>query len=229
MKKIRLFAIIALSAICVNVSAQEVSPSGWQYGWLQYNSGSTRSDYAYYNKMKFSGVSLGYSKTFGISDRWPLYLDAGIGVQYSYDKITASLTQEDKSIQYSTKKFRMLSAKIPVNITYKYDIPNINLSVLPFFGLNFRFNILASQNTDNIIMKNGEISYQDKHTENCFDSDDMGKSDYTWNRFQAGWELGVKAIYDNKYMLGLSYGKDFNEIGKNTKIHTTSLTLGYIF
>jgi hypothetical protein len=231
MKKARLFAIVTMMVLGFNASAQkaQIIPDGWQSVWFQWNPSSTRSDYHYYNNMKFNGISLGYSKAFSVSKNLPLYLEAGLGVQYSYDKKTASNSLEDLSIQYSTKKFRMLSAKVPVTLAYKYDIPNIKVSVLPFIGVNFRFNALARQNTENIIMKNGEILYQERHKADCFDSDDMGKSDYTWNRFQAGWEFGVKATYDSKYMIGLSYGKDFNEIGKNTKIHTTSLTLGYIF
>ena len=231
MKKVKLLAIVAMLAIGINASAQkaQVLPCGWQSVWFQWNPSSTRSDYDYYNNMKFNGISLGYSKAFSVSKELPLYLEAGIGIQYSYDKKTASAPMEDLSIQYSTKKFRMLSAKIPVSLSYKYDIPNIKVSVLPFIGVNFRVNALARQNTENVIMKNGVITYQQRSKADCFDSDDMGKSDFTWNRFQAGWEFGVKATYDSKYLIGLSYGKDFNEIGKNTKIHTTSLTLGYLF
>lgn len=228
MKKLRLFAIVAMMAIGINASAQksQIIPGGWQSVWFQWNPSSTRSDYDYYNNMHFNGISLGYSKAFSISKDLPLYLEAGIGVQYSYDKKTASAPLEDLSIQYSTKKFRMLSAKVPVTIAYKYDIPNIKVSVLPFIGVSFRFNALARQNTENILMKNGLILEQNHSKADCFDSDDMGS---TWNRFQARWEFGVKATYDNKYLIGMSYGKDFNEIGKNTKIHTTSFTLGYIF
>ena len=110
----------------------------------------------------------------------------------------------------------MLSAKVPVQLLYKWDVPYSKFSLLPYFGLNFRFNILAKQKKEDIMMKaNGEIVDQKKATIDCFDSGDMGKSDYTWNRFQAGWELGVKATYDSKYMIGFSYGTDFNEIGKN--------------
>ncbi|MBQ9163558.1 MAG: outer membrane beta-barrel protein [Bacteroidaceae bacterium] len=234
MKKMKFVALVALMTLAASASAQTakktVTPATWQTVWFQYNPSSTKSDYDYYNNLKFTGLSLGYSKAFHVSQKLPLYVEGGIGVQYSYDKNTISAKADETTTEYLTNKYRMLSAKVPVQLLYKWDVPYSKFSLLPYFGLNFRFNILAKQKKEDIMMKaNGEIVDQKKATIDCFDSGDMGKSDYTWNRFQVGWELGVKATYDSKYMIGFSYGTDFNEIGKNTSIHTTTLQLGYMF
>lgn len=56
---------------------------------------------------------------------------------------------------------------------------------------------------------------------------DMGGTDATWNRFQIGWQIGLNARFNSKFLLGLSYGTDFSEIHKKGKIKTTSITIGY--
>lgn len=45
-------------------------------------------------------------------------------------------------------KFNMLSWNIPVNFSYRYSI-NDNLSIDPYIGLNFKFNILAQADIEN--------------------------------------------------------------------------------
>ena len=62
-----------------------------------------------------------------------------------------------------------------------------------------------------------------------FSKKDMGSSSATWKRFQIGWQIGVKARLSRQFQLGVSYGSDFNEIAKKTKIATTSVNIGYTF
>ena len=52
--------------------------------------------------------------------------------------------------------------------------------------------------------------------------------DYVWNRFQAGWHIGVSLDYKTLH-IGVEYGKDFNELCKKAKLSTTSITLGVNF
>lgn len=71
-----------------------------------------------------------------------------------------------------------------------------------------------------------------------FDNDDMEDDDFTWNRFQMGWQIGVNVNFQKAY-LGLSYGGDFTKTvkymdgltgsGKDYKMKTTSITLGFKF
>ena len=77
-------ALVALMTLAASASAQTakktVTPATWQTVWFQYNPSSTKSDYDYYNNLKFTGLSLGYSKAFHVSQKLPLYVEGGIGV-----------------------------------------------------------------------------------------------------------------------------------------------------
>ena len=60
----------------------------------------------------------------------------------------------------------------------------------------------------------------------------MGDKDYTWNRFQLGWHVGVGFNYKALY-LGVNYGTDFINAYKHKKSHVSSgnlaVTVGYCF
>jgi len=55
-----------------------------------------------------------------------------------------------------------------------------------------------------------------------------GDKDYTWKRFQMGWQVGVGLNYNSLY-IGVGYTKDFIELCKKTKMGYASITLGYNF
>ena len=74
-----------------------------------------------------------------------------------------------------------------------------------------------------------EEYYGLQESRSLFDEDDMGDKDYTWKRFQIGWQIGVNARISNSFLLGVSYGTDFSEIVKDGKMKTTSVTVGYCF
>ena len=63
MKKMKFVALVALMTLAASASAQTakktVTPATWQTVWFQYNPSSTKSDYDYYNNLKFTGLSLG--------------------------------------------------------------------------------------------------------------------------------------------------------------------------
>ena len=119
-----------------------------------------------------------------------------------------------------SNKFNMWSLKAPINFLYRYDIPNSPVSLLPFVGVNLRYNISGKQEDYN--------GYKSSEKD-VFDDKEMGGSDYTYNRFQFGWHVGMKAIFLKHIMVGLSYGTDFTEIAKKIKINTLTITAGYTF
>ncbi len=227
MKKIQFIALVALMATSLTVSAQSTSTSvdkGWSTFWFQWSPSKTKSDITDFNKISFTGLSLGYSRAFSVSPTIPLYAEAGIGAQYSFNKDTDHY--EDDGIFYVTKKHNALSARVPVNLMYKWDIPYSKFALMPYFGVNFRFNILAKENRERTDVVNGVILSTENRKADCFDDDDMEK---TWSRFQAGWELGFKVAYNNTYQIGIAWGKDFNDFAHNTKAKYTNITLGYMF
>lgn len=213
-------------------SSAGVNTDGWNTVYFQWNPSSFKIDN---ESESFTGLSLGWSKAFSVSKSAPVFVEAGVGLQYSF-KSWDDEDFNDEMEEYDTSlkiKFSMFSLKVPVNIMYKWDIPNSKVSLIPYAGLNFRFNITAKEKYDfsGDYAEEAEEIFEDYGyilDANLFDKDDMGE-DGTWNRFQIGWQIGVNARFNNKFLVGVSYGTDFSEIADDCKIKTTSITLGYCF
>lgn len=253
MNKIKLFAASALLAVGTTASAQFTNSSSvssqpakagveeWSTFYVQWNPSTIAVDLKGADDCSFTGLSLGYSKAFGIARNTPLFIEAGIGLQYSFFTDDEAYDYGGEISNYGARpsedKYNMLSAKIPVNLTYSWQIPNSKVTVAPYAGLTMRFNIFGNKKTelevgkdyDGDAEKDYEEEYDVKLDKNLFDKDDMGDKDATWKRFQIGWQIGVNARFNNNLMLGVSYGSDFSELCKKTKINTTSVTLGYCF
>lgn len=249
MKAIKLLAVAALLAASTTVSAQFTNASksssssaantdGWSTFYVQWNPSSINVDSKNVDDQSFTGLSIGYSKAFCITSGTPLFIEAGIGLQYSFYTLDYK-DDLDRTFSYCEpeEKFNMLSAKVPVNLMYNFQITNSNISIAPYAGLYFRFNIIGKSKTE-VNAKSGykesdaEERWEDeemKIDKNLFDKDDMGSKDATWNRFQVGWQIGVNARFNDSFLLGISYGSDFSELYKKAKISTTSITLGYCF
>ena len=135
----------------------------------------------------------------------------------------------------------MLSAIAPAHILYKWDIPSSKLSLMPFVGLNFRFDIVGRNRREAARIKDGAIQDFDKKSYDLYkDANDVTYDPETnnviseyhhqgWDRFQWGWEFGAKLQYNNRFTVGLSWGRDFNDFAKNSKIRQRCITLEYNF
>ena len=139
MKNLKLFAAAVMLAACTSASAQfsnakgsssSVDTEGWNTVWVQYNPGSWMPDEG--DNMSFNSVSLGYSKAFSVSKSLPLFVEAGAGLQYTW-----SDEGSDEDMDVNT---HLLSLKIPVDLMYKFDIPNSSVSIMPYLGVNLRYN-----------------------------------------------------------------------------------------
>lgn len=233
-----IFAAVLLAGICTSASAQFATqtsasaptatntPSeGWSSFYVQYNPGTVSPDEG--EDLDFTGVSVGFNKYTSISQSAPLFLEYGAALQYSWN------SEEEDDI---TTKYNMFSAKIPVNVTYAFAIPNSKITIAPYAGLNLRLNLFGNRkyevdglgSYEDEFWEEMEEEYGIKQEANLFDKDDMGHKDATWKRFQIGWQIGVNVNFQKAY-LGVSYGSDFTEIVKDCKMKTTSITLGYKF
>ena len=227
MKMKNFFSAVLLMAVSSSVSAQFASsPSasvpdgdfeeGWGSFYVQYNPATFSVDGG--TDIDLSGVSIGYNRAFGISRSVPIYIATGLGVQYLWCSEDAILGLDgDYDFLYGRIKCHLVSLKLPVNLMYAYDFPNSDISVAPYVGLDFRYNVFGvSQETSEY----SSVWY------NLFDDDDMYGN--AFKRFQVGWHIGVN-LNVNKVMLGVSYGSDFSEIVEECRIKTTSFTLGFKF
>lgn len=231
MKKIKFFALAALLAInsgayaqftnsTSSTSSSSVNTDGWNSFWVEWNPSTISSDtqgqgdYGSGSSSKsqsFTAFSAGLSRAFSLTQGASLFLEAGGGVQYSFASDFGSKGTD----------FNMLSVKVPLSLIYLLDIPNSSLSLMPYAGIDLRFNIL------------GKIKYGDEYVSgsnsgslNLFDKEEMGEP---WNRFQIGWHVGLKARLGQSFMLGASYGMDFSEIYEKTHINTVTVSLGFAF
>lgn len=247
MKTFKLLAIAAMMVVSTTVQAKSKpgrggAADGWRTLYVQWNPGSISPKKG--DSQSFTGLSVGVSKAIRVSKSAPLYVEGGIALQYSFYSEEAEQLDEGISTEICDpeNKFSMFSAKIPVNFVYNWKLPDSNVTLSPFAGLTLRFNfsgkITTEYNWDQDYIEEHrdermgdeefEALYGDKEV-NLFDKEDMGSSDATWKRLQIGWQIGVNARFSKKYLVGISYGTDFSEICKKTKIHTTSVTLGYCF
>ena len=233
MKTTRFFMMACLMTLAATTaSAQSSNASsdlrGWNSAWVEWNPSTFKIDVKDADNQSFTGFSAGYSHAFGIMPSKPVFVEAGLGVQYSHYE---EKFQEEHQDYYSGdswmvnthQSFDMWSVKIPVNLLYKYDMPNSSVSLMPFVGANLRYNVSATRHD------NTGDNYGMPSEFNLFDEDDMGSSKNTWSRFQVGWNVGVKALFGKHIMAGLSYGNDLSEIAKKTKISTTTISVGYVF
>ncbi len=106
-------------------------------------------------------------------------------------------------------KLKMWSLQVPVSVGYKWAI-NDDWSLFPNVGVYFRGNISG---------KVGDVDMFE---------DDEANGVEACKRFQAGLHVGVTANYQN-FNLGVKYGLDMNEIEKDAKPKTLSVSLGYNF
>lgn len=191
---------------------------------------------------KLTGLSLGYTHGLNLTRQVPLFLELGFNFTYAFSK----QDYEDRGLKEDdgfTLRTNLFSLNVPVSLAYKLSF-NKRVSLTPFVGLNFRGNVSASskwkfndfeedfgyrwESEEDFwkYQEENETGMREK-TDLC-DKKETGNKDATWKRFQAGWQIGVGFNYKHLY-IGLSYGKDFNELCKKSKIAATRISLGYNF
>ncbi len=163
-----------------------------------------------------NGFQFKYLHGFSVSKSLPMFVEFGADIHYGTGK-------EDTSNDYVKNKYHVFDLAVPVNFAYRFQIADF-FAIKPFIGLNFKINLLEY---DHEYYGEGKSVWI-----NLFSSDDMGGSDYTWNRFQLGWHLGVDFEF-NKFFIGLNYGTDFIPAWKYKKNKVNSQTfnigLGFVF
>lgn len=240
MKSIKFFAVAAMMAVCTSASAQfsttqssstsTTSTDGWSSFWVEYNAVSVNIDEKGVDDESATGFSMGYSQAFPIAPNSPLFLEAGLGVQYTYNTNDDDLYYSDGYYYYELEdaelKTDLFSVKVPVNLIYAFELPNSTVQIMPFIGANLRYNLSGKRKYS----FEGDEDFDDDDLEmDVFDKKDMGSEKATWKRFQLGWHIGLKARFGDSFFAGVSYGSDFSELAKKTKLSTTSVTIGYTF
>ena len=167
--------------------------------------------------MDFTAFSIGWSNAFPIAKGTPIFLEAGVGLQY----FSFSDEVDDEEVE---TKINMFSARVPVNFVYKWNFNNSSFSLLPYIGFNLRYNISGKMKFE---YDDDYYDYDDDELD-LFDKKDMGKENVC-KRLQIGWQVGVKALFNDSFSIGLSYGSDLSEICKKCKSSSTNVSIAYHF
>lgn len=173
-----------------------------------------------------NGLGVSFIHGFNISKTLPMYIETGLKFTALFNKSTSSDDENIVGLEFY-QKYQYMHLSLPVNFSYKFNI-NDNFTINPYIGLNFKVNVLGrfiseyNYDGDNSYVEDYVNEYN-KEAEwiNVFSDDDetgMGGKDYTWNRFQLGWHIGV-GVDIKKFYVGVQYGTDFipaNKYKKNT-------------
>jgi hypothetical protein len=178
------------------------SLAGWQSFYVQYNPLDMHfSSDGFSANSGFSAITAGWNQAMPIAGATPLFFQYGVGIQYGWDSNDG-------------EKATLLSAKIPLNLVYSFQLPGTSVSLDPYAGIYGRAFII------------GKSSYEGESW-NYFSEDDMGEGN-TWNRFQLGAQFGINVNFSQFYA-GIGYGMDILEVTDDTTIRGLDITLGMKF
>ena len=207
MKKIKLFMVVCLLGIAATASAQFANSSSsgssdasaWQGFRASYLPLSINPDKG--EGIDLTGFQVGYVKSFAISANAPLFIETGANLLYASGEIVDDFDMN------------IFSVSVPINFGYQYAFSE-TARIFPYVGATLRGNIL------------GNYKFDDE-TVSIFD-DEWDNEGMKAKRFQIGWQVGVAATF-NQFVVGVSYGTDFNEIVEGGKVATTAISIGYNF
>lgn len=258
MKKLKLSLLAVFVGLVAAASAQTADTSGNNAATANRPVGHQAAKAISWNRIFFSyipsklvydapdvvsdnlkGFSAGYLRGFSLTRRVPLYMEVGAALQYGFSEsyTGSSDTSYDEEQGYMSTSYsgrvHMVSVNVPINLLYRFNI-NDRLSVSPYFGLDFRYNVAckAKFDTKNRYGEYGEYEEVGGNVSfNFFDKELMRQAGFEpFSRFQPGFHAGIGLDYRMLH-LAVDLGKDFYELsptGKG-KIRTTSITVGYNF
>lgn len=217
----KFFTLIAVCAVALAANAQIVSSSSRKITMAQTEFPNYNRLFISYAPMTLSGdgdsftaggFAVGWLGGWSVSKTAPVYVEGGLNLKYNH---------YSESDDYEKIKLTFLNLNVPINVSYKWNVPNVNgLSVAPYVGLHFTYNIIGKEEDE---WDNGYRHESDDYS--LFDEDEC---DYPANRFQLGWQAGVGFNYKALYV-GVGYSGEFTEYMENVNTGGITLTLGYNF
>lgn len=175
-----------------------------------------------------SGITAGYNKRMGLNvSSFPLYVDYGANFSYMFGSSEDIFEEDDYEGKYKTS-VNVASINVPLAVTTPFQVDNI--TILPYVGVNLRFNLFGKQKETVEASYDGE-DLSNSETYDLFNKDDMGG--YPFGRFQAGLNLGVNIEFE-KYTVGIGYVNDFSPVYDVEGLFTgtfsaATISVGYKF
>lgn len=162
--------------------------------------------------ISMNGFGVQYLHGFSLSRKLPMFIEVGGKLSMVFGSNDGEEVEIDDEYMKLQLKTQLMSLSVPVNYSYKFAI-NDKFAISPYVGLNFKLHLLGrmKNHIDASIDIEDYIEDYEENWVNIFSDDDedgMGDSDYTFNRFQMGWHVGV-GFQISKLYLGVQYGTDF--------------------
>lgn len=226
-----------------SVSSSDCCKSYNRIGVSYTNTGYTGHKYDFMedeDHISLNGFAIEYIHGFSVSKKLPMFVETGLKVNFGFGALEGD-EREAYDITLTPKlQVQDFYLAVPVNYAYKFCVGN-GCAITPYVGLNFKLHVLGRMR--NKVDLDGadpdDLGLEDEDLEgdwiSLFSDDDetgMGDKDYTWNRFQLGWHVGVGFNYKALY-LGVNYGTDFIKAFKYKSSSVNSgnmaVTLGFNF
>lgn len=179
-----------------------------------------------------NAFSLNYNQARQISYCYPLYVQYGAGLQYTFHTNKDQDDVKYNGTYYSggfISRSNVVTVNIPMNIMYCFTIPNIDVNLMPYAGLDFSWNVAAVQNYTEWISINGDKTSKTEKT-HMLSKDDMGG--HPLRRVELGWQAGAKVSYGS-LLFGVSYHGPFTnlQVYDDYKLRRSqvNISLGIIF
>lgn len=217
MKKVLL--TLAVAACTLSAAAEGYNRAGLSFNNVHYASyagnGSNYSDLG----RSMNGFGLDYIHGFGLTDNVPLFLEVGGSINFNFGTLKYEKDEDYGDWYQFQENWKDINLTIPVNIAYRLTV-NDDLSITPYFGINAKIHFATTYK--NKLAYGGSGAWKEdikdyakefnalQENINVYsaDEDNMGSADYTWNRVQLGWQIGIGVQYKPIY-LGVQYGTDF--------------------
>lgn len=256
MKKVLFAAALLVAGVSV-ANAEGYNRVGVSYDYSNYSfSKDLKSEEDGIKGFGLNGFGVDYIHGFGLSESLPMFLEVGGNINFNFGSKDWGDKEEDEGFwAQPQRKFQNINLQVPVNFVWRFNVAD-EITIAPYVGLNFKLH-LTQKFKDKIDTNIPESAleaagYKKSDLESDWYSvlskDDMAKyygieadddidaSDFTWNRFQMGWHVGVGANYQ-RYYLGVQFGTDFipaysySTKGYDAKVNTANLkvSLGYTF
>lgn len=247
MKTIRLTAVAFLLTIC-QASFAQYDGDGYYHpeyetqGPTRYTSYHQTTYYDDYEEGwcnfygEYSPLKL-VTTAHGAEDR--LYHTATIGFSYNYvlgeSPATIELGFEASGSWFSERfdggaksSLSFYSAKIPLNIALRFPVAE-GFWIVPYGGINVKWNIYGQE-------KYTDVSGRSE-TWDIFNGNKMFDDDY--NRFQLGYQAGLKLVIANSISIGAAWKADITPFcsyydegtrqEEKERFRGLAFTLGYVF
>lgn len=223
MRTLKLIMTLAFVSLTSIASAQFVSSTSGSSSFIPEEIESSYSRaYIGYNMMSIdwdpsstsNGITIGYLHANNITGcKLPLYVEYGLEAIWN----NFSEKDEDRNGSWETET-NFITLSIPVNIAYKFMVPNTGICASPYLGVNVKAHL------------SGKTSYRgEENGSQDFFEDEGGK------RCQVGMNIGLGISYKNIY-IGYRFQPDFipiveglKEYETDTKTYSNMISVGYCF